>query len=213
MFSDKIVDTDAFLDMGAGSQLLYFHLCMRADDDGFVSNPKKIMRMIGSQDDDYKVLLAKRFVIQFESGVCVIKHWLIHNLIRQDRYHETQWVKEKEQLLIDDKTKKYSLATNVIPSGNQVKTEVRLGKVRLGKVSLNNIYGEFKKVSLSDEEYQKLIDLLGEKNTKILIAELDEYIASKGKKYSSHYATLRTWARRKVTEIKDKGLKSNRFIA
>lgn len=138
MFSDKIVDTDAFLDMGIGSQLLYFHLSMRADDDGFVSNPKKIMRMIGAQEDDYKVLLAKKFVIQFESGVCVIKHWLIHNLIRGDRYTETQYIKEKDQLLIDEKTKKYSLnkevATNVIPDGNQLAPQVRLGKVRLGKV-------------------------------------------------------------------------------
>ena len=136
MFSDKIVDTDAFLDMGIGSQLLYFHLCMRADDDGFVANPKKIMRMIGSQEDDYKVLLGKRFIIQFESGVCVIKHWLIHNLIRFDRYNETQWVKEKSQLTIDPETKKYSLIkpnNDVIPNGNQLATQDRLGKDRLGK--------------------------------------------------------------------------------
>lgn len=139
MFSDKIVDTDSFLDMGQGAQLLYFHLCMRADDDGFVSNPKKIMRMIGAQDDDLKVLLAKRFIIQFESGVCVIKHWLIHNLIRSDRYNETQWVKEKKLLVVDEETKKYSLikplATECQPNDNQVAPQVRLGKVRLGKVS------------------------------------------------------------------------------
>jgi len=135
MFSDKIVDTDAFLDMGAGSQLLYFHLCMRADDDGFVSNPKKIMRMIGSQEDDFKILLAKRFVLQFESGVCVIKHWLIHNLLRNDRYKETQYVKEKKMLAVDKETKKYSLIKPKDeywqPNGNQMAPQVRLGKVRL----------------------------------------------------------------------------------
>lgn len=133
MFSDKIVDTDAFLDMGQGSQLLYFHLAMRADDDGFVANPKKVMRMIGSQEDDFKVLLGKRFIILFESGVCVIKHWLIHNLIRSDRYTETQWVKEKGQLFIDPETKKYSLNKGeniVIPNGNQMATQDRL---ELGK--------------------------------------------------------------------------------
>lgn len=136
MFSMKIVDTDAFLDMPQSSQLLYYHLAMRADDDGFVSNPKKIMRMIGSQDDDYKVLAVKKFIIPFESGVCVIKHWLIHNLIRNDRYTPTQWIKEKEMLVIDDETKKYSLNpeyNHVIPNGNQLATQVRLGKVRLGE--------------------------------------------------------------------------------
>jgi hypothetical protein len=136
MFSLKVVDTDAFLDMPQSSQLLYYSLAMRADDDGFVSNPKKIMRMIGSQDDDYKVLIAKKFVIQFESGVCVIKHWLIHNLIRSDRYSETHYIREKAQLKIDGSTKKYSLDTtdiNVIPNGNQMAPQVRLGKVRIDK--------------------------------------------------------------------------------
>ena len=136
MFSMKIVDTDAFLDMPQSSQLLYFQLAMRADDDGFVSNPKKIMRMLGSNEDDYKVLVVKKFIIPFESGVCVIKHWLIHNLIRGDRYIETQWTKEKEMLVIDEKTSKYSLnkgENNVIPNGNQMATQVRLGKVSIGK--------------------------------------------------------------------------------
>ena len=139
MFSLKVVDTDAFLDMPMSSQLLYFHLAMRADDDGFVANPKKITRMLGVGDDDYKVLTAKKFIIPFESGVCVIKHWLIHNLIRGDRYSETSYVREKEQLKVDEKTKKYSLNkgedVNVIPNGNQMATQVRLGKVRL---NINN---------------------------------------------------------------------------
>jgi hypothetical protein len=126
MFSLKVVDTDAFLDMPISSQLLYFQLAMRADDDGFVANTKKIMRMLGSQDDDLKVLVVKKFVIPFESGVCVIKHWLIHNLIRGDRYIETQWIKEKKQLKIDEKTNKYQLIHNVIPNGNQVLPQDRL---------------------------------------------------------------------------------------
>ena len=81
MFSLKVIDTDEFLDMPQSSQLLYFHLAMRADDDGFVSNPKKIMKITGSGDDDAKVLTAKNFIIPFESGVCVIRHWRIHNYI------------------------------------------------------------------------------------------------------------------------------------
>jgi len=149
MFSMKIVDTDAFLDMPQSSQLLYYSLAMRADDDGFVSSPKKIMKIVGSNDDDYKLLIAKKFIIPFESGVCVIKHWLIHNLIRPDRYSETQYTREKSLIIVDKKTKKYSLNTgqkqDVIPNGNQMATkwqpngnqtlpQVRLGKVRLGKV-------------------------------------------------------------------------------
>lgn len=102
MFSMKIVDTDAFLEMPQSSQLLYFHLAMRADDDGFVAGPKRIMRMIGSQDDDIKVLIGKRFIIPFESGVCVIKHWRIHNLIREDRYTETTYLAEKSTLAIKE---------------------------------------------------------------------------------------------------------------
>lgn len=102
MFSLSIIDTDAFMDMPASSQLLYFHLAMRADDEGFVSSPRKIMRSIGSSDDDYRVLISKKFIIQFESGICVIKHWLIHNSIRMDRFGGTTYIKEKGQLLIKE---------------------------------------------------------------------------------------------------------------
>ena len=83
MFSMKIVDSDAFLDMPMTTQCLYFHLNMRADDDGFVGNPKRIQRLIGASDDDLKLLIAKRFVLCFDSGVIVIKHWSMHNTIRK----------------------------------------------------------------------------------------------------------------------------------
>src|SRR5436305_1269125 len=102
MFSPQIVDSDAFLDMPQSSQLLYFHLAMRADDDGFVGNPKKILRIIGGNDDDLRVLILKRFVLAFQSGVVVIKHWRIHNLIRADRYNETKYLDEKTQLSIKE---------------------------------------------------------------------------------------------------------------
>lgn len=134
MFSPDIVDSDAFLDMPQSSQLLYFHLAMRADDDGFV-NPKKIMRMIGTGDDDLKVLLAKRFLLPFQSGVVVIKHWLIHNMIRKDRYKETQYLEEKRSLKLKENGAYTEVATIGQPDGNQPATQVRLGKVRLGKDS------------------------------------------------------------------------------
>lgn len=141
MFSKTIIDSDAFLDMPLSTQSLYFHLSMRADDDGFINNPKKIQRMIGCSDDDIKLLFAKRFVIPFESGVCVIKHWRIHNYIRTDRYKETVYKEEKDQLILKDNNA-YSLndvgIPNGIPSVDQMETQVRLGKVRLGKVSIDN---------------------------------------------------------------------------
>lgn len=94
MFSQKIIDSDAFLDMPLSTQSLYFHLNMRADDDGFINNPKKIQRMIGASDDDLRVLMAKRFVLSFDSGVIVIKHWRMHNTLQKDRYKPTQYQEE-----------------------------------------------------------------------------------------------------------------------
>ena len=103
MFTMKIVDSDAFLDMPLSTQCLYFHLNMRADDDGFIGNPKKIMRMIGASEDDLKILLAKRFLIIFEDSVVVVKHWWMHNTLARDRYHETSYTDEKSLLKIKEK--------------------------------------------------------------------------------------------------------------
>lgn len=102
MFSMKIVDTDEFLDMPLSTQSLYFHLGMRADDEGFVGNVSRIMRMINSSIDDLKILLGKKFVIQFESGICVIKHWKINNYLQKDRIEKTTYLKEKEQLFLKE---------------------------------------------------------------------------------------------------------------
>lgn len=124
----RIVDSDAFLDMPHSAQNLYFHMNMRADDDGFVNNPKKIMRMIGATDDDLKILLAKRFILGFDSGVVVIKHWRMHNILRKDRYHETQYTDEKSQLELKENGAYTELATTWQPDGNQLETEDRIGK-------------------------------------------------------------------------------------
>ena len=102
IFSKTIIDTDAFLEMPATTQNLYFHLNMHADDDGFIGNPKRIGRMIGASDDDFKILIAKKFIIVFESGVIVIKHWRIHNTLSKMRYKETSYLDEKSQLLIKE---------------------------------------------------------------------------------------------------------------
>ena len=102
MFTMKIVDSDAFLDMPLSTQCLYFHLNMRADDDGFIDNPKRVMKIVGASQDDLKLLAAKRFILAFESGVMVIKHWRMHNTLSQSRYHATQYVDEKSMLKLKE---------------------------------------------------------------------------------------------------------------
>ena len=140
MFAKTIIDSDAFLDMPDTAQLLYFHLSMRADDDGFINKPKSIMRMIGSKDDDMKLLFAKKFLIPFDSGVVVIKHWKIHNYIRKDAYTETKYKEEKASLEMDENnayrlcgTAPLQLCDEPVTSPS---TQVRLGKDRLGEVSV-----------------------------------------------------------------------------
>ena len=118
MFSSAIVLSDVFLDMPASARCLYFTLGMVADDDGFVNNPRSVMRQVGASDDDLKVLLAKRFVLGFESGVICIKHWRINNYIRADRYSETTYLEEKATLTTDGKGSYTERSTTGIPSDN-----------------------------------------------------------------------------------------------
>lgn len=103
MFSKKIIDSGTFLEMPLTTQALYFHLSMRADDDGFVDNPKFIQRMIGASEDDLKLLIAKSFLIAFESGVVVITAWKVHNYIQNDRKKDTFYQNELKMLEIDER--------------------------------------------------------------------------------------------------------------
>ena len=148
MIAKSIIKSDQFLDMPATTQCLYFHLLLEADDDGFINAPKSIMRVIGAKDDDMRVLQAKGYIIPFESGVIVIKHWRLHNSLRKDRYNPNpQLENERKQLVVAD-NKEYQLATNWQPNGNQLATNwqpngnqlatssiplVATGKDRLGK--------------------------------------------------------------------------------
>ena len=138
MFAKTIVTSDSFLDMPATARCLYFTLGMFADDDGFVNNPKSIMRQIGSTADDMKILIAKKFLIAFESGVIVIKHWKIHNYIQSDRYHPTKYQEEKQTLYLDENKAYTQAEVPCIQDVSKVDTEVRLGKDRLGKSKANN---------------------------------------------------------------------------
>lgn len=103
MFKKEILESDNFLDMPLSTQALYFHLNMRADDDGFVNNPKRIQKMIGATDDDMKILIAKSFILVFESGIIVIRHWKLHNYIQKDRYKQTLYQDELKMLNLDER--------------------------------------------------------------------------------------------------------------
>lgn len=127
MVSLDIVDTDKFLEMPTSTQCLYFHLLVRADDDGFVDSPKKIGKIVNCSDDDLKLLILKQFIIPFDSGVCVIKDWRIHNYIQSDRYKETLYLNEKSNLKLEEN----NMYTLCIQSGDT-------GKVSIGKNSIDN---------------------------------------------------------------------------
>ena len=140
MFAKTIVTSDAFLDMPATTRSLYMLLCVMADDDGFVNAPRSIMRQSGATDDDMKLLIVKRFVLTFESGIVVIKHWRIHNLIQKDRYKETKYLEEKATLALDENNAYTEAVSSVYPECIQPvskpEPQVRLGKVSTGKSSL-----------------------------------------------------------------------------
>ena len=170
MFTQKILDSDAFLDMPLSTQALYFHLNMRADDDGFVNNPKRIQRTIGASEDDLKLLLAKRFVIGFESGVLVIKHWRMHNTLRKDRYNPTQYQEEFASLEVKDNNayterlpelpEPENVATTWQPPGNQTATQYSIGKDSIDK---DNMSDSYESDNSNSEIYKTIIAYLNEK--------------------------------------------------
>ena len=228
MFAKTIIDSDAFLDMPLSAQALYFHLSMRADDDGFVNNPKKIQRMVGASDDDCKLLILKRFILTFESGVIVIKHWKIHNYIQKDRYKETVYLKEKSELTIDENNSYTERIQNVY----KLDTQVSIGKDRVSidkdsidkkenikeKVDKNcekekpldtqtathtqkHKYGTYNNVLLTNEELEKILAM---QDGKEAIEYLSEYIEMKGYKARSHYLCILKWVFNALKEQKQR---------
>jgi len=181
MFNKVITNDDNFLEMPCSSQVLYFHLSMNADDDGFVNNWKSIMRITGTKEDDLKVLIAKQYIIPFDSGVIVIRHWRLNNYLQKDRIIPTQYQEELKQLQLNNNNV-YNMYTKCIHS---------IDKNSIDKNSID-IYGEFQNVKLSKEEYHKL----EQANLLPYIEKLSSYMASKNKKYKSHYATILNWSRK-----------------
>ena len=154
MFAKTIIDSDAFLEMPLSTQALYFHLSMRADDEGFLNNPRKILRMVGASDDDLRLLLAKNFIISFDNGVIVIKHWKIHNYIQNDRFKHTVYQEERKMLSLKENNA-YTLDTECIQNGYTLETQVSIGKVSIDN---NNIYR-----SVSKPKIDEIIDYLNQK--------------------------------------------------
>lgn len=142
MFSLAVCDTDRFLEMPASTQNLYFHLGLRADDDGFVASPKRITTLCSCSQDDLRLLAAKGFIVPFESGVCVIKDWRINNSIRADRYTPTIYVQEKallleqkQELQINDNQMTTTRQPDDNQMGDNLATQYRLGKSSKGKMN------------------------------------------------------------------------------
>ena len=205
MFAKTIIDSDSFLDMPLSAQALYMHLSMRADDDGFVNNPKRIQRMIGASEDDLRLLLAKSFILSFDTRVIVIKHWRINNYLRSDRYKPTVYQDEMQMLGVKENGS-YTLSDEVgIPNGYQMDTQYRLGKDRLGKDSKEK---RFAPPSLDD-----VSAYIKEKGYSVDAEAFIDFYTAKGWKIGKDTmkdwkAAVRTWARR---DAKPKAQKDNAF--
>lgn len=198
MFAKSIVDSDAFLEMPMSARLLYYDLSMRADDDGFVNSPRKIMKFVGATNDDMNILIARKFVIAFDNGVVVIKHWRIHNYIQSDRYKETNY-KEQKALLTLDENKAYKMAmdTPCIQNVSSLDTQVRLGKDSIGK---DNSIGA-KRERFTPPTAEEIQAYCTEKHYTINPEHFIDYYESNGWKVGRNSmkdwkAAVRNWARR-----------------
>ena len=191
MFDKTITNDDCFLEMPIGSQVLYFHLSMNADDDGFINNWKSIMRMIGAKEDDLKVLVAKSYVIPFNTGVIVIKHWKINNYLRNDRYKPTRFQEEYKQLTLNDDLV-YQLDTN--------------GRHSIDKNSIDKNSIEYKENTkkFTKPTIEEIEEYCKERNNGINANAFYDFYESKnwyvGKnKMKDWKACVRTWEQRQTT--------------
>ena len=201
MFAKTIIDSDAFLDMPLSTQALYFHLSMRADDDGFINNAKKIQRMLGCNDDDLKILLSKNFIIPFETGVCVIKHWKIHNLIQKDRYKPTVYSEHKSKLSLKNNNV-YTMDTVCIQDVSKLEPQVSIGKVSQGK-----------KEALIPDNFsvsERVIKWANEKGYRDLDKHLEHFVIlaqAKGYKYTDWDAAFMNAIRNNWAKVPSKEVK------
>lgn len=186
MFSKKIIDTDWFMDMPASTQNLYFHLSMRADDDGFVASPRRIIKLIGATDDDYKILISKKFIIPFESGICVITDWRINNYLRNDRHTDTVYKEEKNSLIIDGNGK-YTLGIPVVDqvlsnSNSNSNYIYNYNNKEEKEKEEKHKHGTYGWIKLTNDQYERLCNEFKKDYIDFVIERLDEYVQSNGNK-------------------------------
>ena len=210
MFAKTIVLSDAFLDMPMSARCLYFTLGMLADDDGFVNQPRSIMRQCGASEDDMKMLIAKKFVLIFDSGVIVIKHWRINNYLRNDRYKETVYEDEKQNLTVD-KNGSYHLGipNSGIPSiGKDSIGKDSIGKDSIGKDIDNTEQPKEKRKSFTKPTLEEVEQYIAENYFAVKAEVFYDYYEANGwmvgnRKMKDWKATIRNWNRRE-TEKKTK---------
>ena len=186
------------------------HLNMSADD-GFVGNPKTILRMIGASEDDFKILVTKGFVIVFESGIIVITHWKRNNYIQKDRHKGSIYKDEKSYLNISNNNVYEKIENICIQNVSDLDTQDGLdkGSIDKGREEENppppnsKTYGKFQNVNLSDEEYQRLKEKL-KSHTNTMVEKLSRYMQSSGKTYQDHYATFLHWYEKDEEELRKK---------
>lgn len=200
MFAKTIVFSDSFLDMPLSARCLYFTLGMVADDDGFVNNPKSIMRQCGAQEDDMKILLAKNFLLAFESGVIVIKHWRINNYLQKDRYNATKYLEEKAELSVTENGS-YHRETGVYTQ--DMYTQESIGKDRLDKVSID----KSAKTRFFPPTVEEVKAYCEKRGNGIDAEQFFDFYASKGWKVGNSpmkdwKAAVRTWERREKQDPK-----------
>ena len=191
MFDKTITNSDEFLEMPDSSQNLYFHLSMNADDDGFVNSWKSIMRMTGHKEDDLKVLIAKQYIIPFDSGVIVIRHWRINNYLRADRYVETKFKDELEQLELDDNLV-YQRSTNGIHSIDKNSIDKKRIVYKTKKPTLEEVK-EYCLERNNNVDAEAFIDYY----------EANGWVQGKGKPIKDWKACVRTWERNQINEHKE----------
>lgn len=222
MFTDKIVESDAFTDMPLSAQALYFHFNMGADDDGIVNNPKRLCRSVGASEDDLRLLILKQFLISFDSGIVAIKHWRMHNNLRKDRYTPTSYQDEFSMLEIKDNgayTLTEGVVANWLPNGCQMVAVVKSSRVKSSKVEfsvvevsaedsgsnetdvenskLEAMGGTLGKgvILLTEEQQEALLEKLGIDAFNHYIDKLSTFIIKNEAKVSNHYNTILKWAR------------------
>lgn len=177
MFSKEIIESDYFLDLPLTTQALYFHLCLNADDEGFVKNAKSIARLIGANLTEVGLLIEKGFLINLDGKILIVTHWFIHNQIRADRKKDTIFKTLKEMLYLNEDRVYSVIDKNTLETNSEKKV----------------ILGNFNNVFLTDDEYKNFIDKVGEVKAQELINRLSNYMKQTNKSYSNHLATLYTF--------------------